>query len=1001
MIVFCRKYIKNYFFSCRFQYFFVPLHSLINVSVQMKRLFFFLALAALGCMPLSAKQYAYRTVEGDPLKARIYTLDNGLTVYLTQNKEKPEILTYIVVRAGAQNDPLESTGLAHYQEHIMFKGTERYGTTDYEAERPNLLAIDSLYELYGATTDPERRKAIYHLIDSFSYESSKIAIANEFDKLMSGIGATGVNAYTAEAMTCYHEVIPATELARWAIIESDRFQNLVIRGFHTELEAVYEEFNMYSAMDREKVILAIDQTLYPAIPYRQHTVLGTQEHLKNPSIRNIRAFYDTYYRPNNVAICLSGDFEFDEAMDIIDTYFGDWQPKQSPEPIRYTQPDLKSHKDTIVYGNEAPELWMAWKMPPVTDADMPALEVMNLVLQNGKCGLIDVDLEQKQALLSAFGALQTNGDYSTFYLVGSPKEKQKLEDVRTILLAEIDKLKRGEFSENLLKAIIRNEKRQKLLEQQYNEGRIGSFITAHVYGIPYEEIVRDIALKEAVTKDEVVRVANKYFTDSYACVIKQCAPGSNPPKMDKPAITPIEMNREKSSLFYQSLMAVETERPRPQFLDFDKDLSRSVLPNGVELLYCRNKENDLTDLSFVAHKGTDQEPKIEWACNLLNYLGTASLSTAEYQQALYAQAAEVSVGAGLNDTYFYIHGLNESMSEALRLMEDHVLTAQPDKAVLKEIIRDEKKGHADAKKDQQACMGQISEYGLYGADVVRHRTFTPKQMKKLSAEDLLATLRTVVPAIERVEYYGPLSEDEVKALLASSQFLAKADASMRKPAQRVSIQKTPKTEILVAPYKANNVFISAVANWGETYDPKQLAVAFLFNEYFAGSMGGIVFQEMRESRALCYAAWAGYRLASYKGDPNYINKGVLTQNDKLKDCILTLTDICDNMPVSQAAFENAKASAMLQLGQTRYVRSQPINAYIEYTQRGWNHDYYKDVYDQLPNLTINDIVAFQKEHVANKTYRYMILGNPKELDMKYLKSLGTVKKLSLKDIFVY
>lgn len=966
----------------------------------MKRLFIALALIVMS-FGLSAKEYAYKSVPGDPMQARIYTLDNGLTVYLTQNKEKPEILTYIVVRAGAQNDPLESTGLAHYQEHIMFKGTERYGTTDYEAERPNLLAIDSLYELYGSTTDPERRKAIYHLIDSFSYEGSKIAIANEFDKLMAGIGATDVNAYTSSAMTCYHEVIPASELGRWAIIEADRFQNLVIRGFHTELEAVYEEFNMNATRDIRKVLLALDQTLYPNVPYRQHTILGTQEHLKNPSIKNIRAFYDTYYRPNNVAICLSGDFEFDEAMDVIDTYFGTWRPKQSPAPVRYAQPDLKAHKDTVVYGNEAPEVWMAWKMPAVTHEDIPALEVLSLVLQNGKCGLIDVDVEQKQTLLSAAGGLDAESDFSTFYLFGSPKEKQKLEDVRTILLAEIEKLKKGDFSEDMLKAIIRNEKRRELLYQQYNEGRIQPFIMAHVYGIPYEELVHDIDRKEAVTKDDVVRVANKYFTDSYACVLKQCAPGSNPPKMDKPAITPIEMNREASSLFYQSVMAIETERPKPQFLDFDKDLSRSVLPNGVELLYCRNTENDLTDLTFVANKGTDQDPKIEWANDLLDYLGTASLSTAAYKEALYAQAAEVNVGAGLNDTYFYIHGLNESMSEALRLMEDHVLTAKPDIAVLKEIIRDKKKEHADAKKDQQACMRQLSEYGLYGADVMRHRTITPKQMRKLSAGALLATLRAVIPAINRVEYYGPLSEEEVKNMLASSQFMAQADTAARKPAKRIPIQETPQPEVLVAPYKANNVFIAAMANRGEIYNPKELAIVNLFNEYFCGNMGGIVFQEMRESRALCYTAWAYYRLADYKGDPNFIDKGVLTQNDKLKDCILTLTDICDSLPLSQAAFENAKASAMLRLGQTRYVRSQPINAYIRYTQRGWDHDYYREVYDEVQKLTLKDIEEFAKQRMANRTYRYMVLGDPKELDMDFLSTIAPVRKLSIKDIFVY
>ena len=427
-------------------------------------------LLSLFAIAIQAKEYPYKTVEGDPLQARIYTLDNGLTVYLTQNKEKPEIQTFIAVRAGSQNDPLESTGLAHYLEHIMFKGTRQYGTTDYERELPNLRAIDSLYELYCKTVDPEKRKAIYHQIHSFSYQSSKIAIANEFDKLISGIGATGVNAYTSTEMTCYHEVIPAGELTRWAMIESDRFQHLVIRGFHTELEAVYEEFNMNSTRDNRKVFLALDQALFPDIPYRQHTTLGTQEHLKNPSLVNIRRFYDTYYRPNNVAVCLSGDFEFDHAIAVVDRWFGAWEPRPIPAFHKPEQADLKAPKDTTVYGNEAPQVWLGWKLPDVRHEDIDALEIMAEVLQNGKCGLLDVDVNQKQLVLYAASGINTGNDYSMFLMLGAPKEKQDLGEVRRVLLAEADKLKKGEFSEDMLAAIIKNMKRNWTAVQQQPRG---------------------------------------------------------------------------------------------------------------------------------------------------------------------------------------------------------------------------------------------------------------------------------------------------------------------------------------------------------------------------------------------------------------------------------------------------------------------------------------------------------------------------------------------------
>ena len=965
----------------------------------MKKIYF--ALMAFLALSVQAKEYKYQSVEGDPLQARIYKLDNGLTVYLTRNTEKPEIQTFIAVRAGSQNDPEESTGLAHYQEHIMFKGTQNYGTTNYAKELPNLLAIDSLYEIYGQTTDPAQRKAIYHQIDSFSYESSKIAIANEFGRLMGEIGASQLNAFTSTDQTCYHEIIPAGELTRWAKIESDRFRNLVVRGFHTELETVYEEFNMRSSMDYDKVNLAIDQLLYPNVPYRQHMVIGTQEHLKNPSIKNIRKFYDMYYRPNNVAICLSGDLDFDNTIKIIDAYFGKWEPKEIPTPDRYEQPDLKAHKDTVVYGKEAPEVWMAWKMPDIKHKDIDALEVMDMVLKNGKCGLVDLDIEQKQQLLSCQAWIETAGDFSTYFMVGSPKEKQSLEDVRQIMLAEIEKLKKGEFEEDMLKGIIRNKKRSELRHLQDNVARVMPFITAHIYQIPYEDIVNDLARKEKITKDDVVRVANKYFNDNYVCVLKEHNENANPPKMDKPEITPIEMNRNVSSEFYDQLMVQPTERSKPQFLDFNKDLSRSMLPNSVELLYRQNTENELSTLAFVVKKGTDQDPYLSFAADMLGYLGTDKLSAEQYQKALYNEAAEAMVISEENVSYFYLYGLKESLPAALALMEEHVMTAQPDDAVLKELVKDHIKAHEDAKKDQWTCMSYMTQYGMFGAEAQKMRTLLPSDMKKMQPADLLARLRRLVPAVERVIYYGPLPETEVKNMLASSKMLAQADASKRIQPKHIERQQVNRNEVNIVPYKANNLIMITYANWGEVYDIKDRAIVQLFNAYFSGSMGGVVFQEMRESRALCYASWARYLMADYKGECNYIEKGVLSQNDKLKDCIVTFNEICNNMPLSQTAFDNAKEAVIKQIEQRRFVRDGAIWSYLNFENLGWDHDIFEEVYQEVQKLTLEDVVAFQKKHVADRANRYMILGDSKELDMNFLKTLGPVKKLSLKDIFVY
>ena len=961
----------------------------------------FLLLAA--SVALAAQALDYKTVAGDPTGTRIYTLSNGLTVYLSYNPIKPEIQTYIAVKAGSQNDPLESTGLAHYQEHIMFKGTKQYGTTDYEKEKAYLDRIDDLYEKYGKTSDPEERKAIYHLIDSISYLSSQISIANEFDKLMQLIGATGVNAYTSTDRTCYHEVIPAGELERWAMIESDRFQNLVVRGFHTELETVYEEFNLYSTQDNDKVDLAIDQLLCPEIPYRQHTVLGTQEHLKSPSLKNIKWFYNQYYRPNNVAIILSGDFDYEHAMDIIERYFGDWKPNEKLEPFKvYDQKPLAAHKDSIVYGVEAPEVWLAWLLPDVTNEDIPAFTMLGEVLYNGKCGLIDSDVMQQQRLLSAWAYLNRGNDYSMFYAYGQPKSKQKKEEVKLILLEEVEKIRRGEFDEHILKAIINNFRRYEMTSRDNNGYRARVCLNSFIYGIPYEELLFETDRLEKVTKEDIVRVANKYLGDSYACVYKEQGEGALPPEMVKPTITPIEMNRDKQSDFVEKISRMKAEELKPQFLDFHKDVQVSELQKGQEFVYKTNTTNALFNLTFTFDRGDWQHPELSLLGTYMGYLGTGRLSTQQFQRELYNLACEMWVSVHSYETTIGIYGLQENMDEALRLLEDWILTATPDEAKYKELTSDVEKAHNDSKSDQRSCFGQLAGCGLYGLEAIRNNTLTPKQMKQLSGGKLLTEFRSFLPGIAHVVYYGPMRQDEImKKLITDSRLLAMSDpAAMNQPKHVLPVE-VRKSEVWVAPYKANNLYFYGYANWGEVYTPKDEAVIRLFNEYFDGSMGGIVFQEMRESRALCYASGATFVTPDYEGEHNYFTNFIISQNDKIKECMETFATICNDLPKSEAAFQQAKTSLLKSMEKRRYVGYGAISSFLYFRDLGWDHDWNEDIYQAVQNMTLDDVINFQREHIANLKYRYMILGDPKRIDLNFLKTQGELRQLKIKDIFVY
>ena len=320
-------------------------------------------------------------MDGDPTKTRIYTLDNGLKVYLSVNDEEPRIQTYIAVRVGGKNDPAQTTGLAHYFEHLMFKGTEQFGTTDYAAEKPMLDEIERLFEVYRVTTDEDERAAIYRTIDSISYEASKLAIPNEYDKLMSIIGASGTNAFTSTDMTVYVEDIPSNQIENWAMIEADRFKNPVLRLFHTELETIYEEKNMSLTQDSRKVYEAMNAALFPNHPYGKQTVLGTQEHLKNPSITNVKNYHKTYYVPNNMAICMAGDFDPDEVIRIIDKYFGDMQPNPDLPKLEFepekpiTEPIVKD-----VYGLESESISIGWRLPASKDRSNDIAQMAGFIL---------------------------------------------------------------------------------------------------------------------------------------------------------------------------------------------------------------------------------------------------------------------------------------------------------------------------------------------------------------------------------------------------------------------------------------------------------------------------------------------------------------------------------------------------------------------------------------------------------------------------------------------
>lgn len=961
----------------------------------MKKAFVLLVAAVVAASACSPK---YESVKGDPLQARIYTLDNGLKVYMTVNKDEPRIQTYIAVRSGGKNDPADNTGLAHYLEHMMFKGTELFGTQDYEAEKPMLAAIDSLFEVYRTLTDPQERLDLYHQIDSISYEASKIAIPNEYDKLMSIIGSEGSNAYTSNDVTCYVEEIPSNQLENWARIEADRFKNCVFRGFHTELEAVYEEKNMGMASGSENAMEALDSMLFQGHQYGSQTVIGTQDHLKNPSLVAIRKQKDTYYVPNNVAICLSGDFDPDEVMALVKKYFGDWKP--NPQlPVWNVAPvkELKEPAVKEVWGNEADFVMMAWRTPGANSTGSDASAIVGSVLYNGMAGLIDLNVMQQQKVLGAMVFPYDLADYGQFLVEVMPKEGQSLEEARDIVLAEFEKLRKGDFSEELVEAAKANWKLRQMRSLESNRSRADKFVDSFINGTSWASEVQKADRIAALSKEDIVKWANDYLgPENYAIVFKHNGKDPNEKKIEAPRITPIVTNRDKQSTFLQEIAASEPAPIEPVFVDFSKDMTVTSL-DGLQLLYKHNDRNDIASLSFRYDKGSDNDPLLSLASDYISYLGTAEASAADIATRMYGLACSQNLNVGGNTTVLAINGLGENIGKALAIAEDLIAGAQPDEAILGELKADLVRGRADAKMNQRACNSALQNYIIYGPEYIKARTLSNEALMKVTSEQLLGALRDLSLKQHTILYYGPASLEEVKALLATHKTRGLEPLQKTHPAKLV----TPSKQVVLAPYTARQFNYVQYSNRGEQLDLAQDPYIDLFNEYYGGGMNAIVFQEMRESRALAYSAGARLTTPGFKGDSYAFRATIASQNDKLEKAVRGFDEIIEELPQAPENLEIAKAAILSKLRTQRTIGNAVLYSYLNARELGLTEPREKQVFEKVGALTMEDLLATHEKWIKGRTYWYAILGDPKDLDMDFLKTLGPVQQVSLEEIFGY
>jgi zinc protease len=967
-----------------------------------KTILYFLALITIFSACSEKKEetkssYQFETVANDPLDVKIYTLKNGLKVYMSINKDEPRIQTAIAVKAGSKNDPSDATGLAHYLEHMLFKGTSKLGSLDWEKEKVYLQQISDLYEQHRATKDSLDRIKIYSKIDSLSYLAAKLVAPNEFDKIVSALGGQNTNAFTSVEQTVYINDIPSNELEKFLILESERFSELVLRIFHTELETVYEEFNRGQDNDYWKTFHAFDRTMFKKHPYGTQTTIGTSEHLKNPSMEKIHEYFNTYYVPNNMAICLAGDIDPEKTIEWIEKYFGDMKSKEVPkftyekeEPI--TQPEIVD-----VYGPMSEWTTIGYRFPGTGSEEIPYLEVLSGVLSNGQAGLMDLNLLQKQKLIGASASVEGRKDYTIFEMSGNPKSGQTLEETKALLLAQIDSVKQGKFDDWLIDAVIKDMKLSDIRNSESNRQRAAALFDAFIMEKDWADYVNRYEKLEKVTKQGLIDFCNKNFNENYIVINKRNGKDETVSKVAKPKITPLDINRDTSSTFKKMLDSIPSQRLEPIYVDYKKEIEEKSIKGKIPYSHVANTTNDLFMLEYILDMGTDNMKEIGLAVDYLQYLGTDKYSPEEIQKELFKLGLYFDVYSSNDQVYVYLGGLKESFEDGVKLFEHLINNAQPNEDALKELINDELKNRADQKKNKFSILYTgLYQYAVYGKNSPVLTKLSNSELTNLSADKLTDIVKSITKYNHKVYYYGPHKSDEVVSVLEKEHITPETLLAYPEKAQREELEIN-KNQVFFVDYDMVQTEILMVAK-GDKFNPSIMPYAMMFNEYFGSGLSSIVFQEIRETKALAYSAYAAYRTPSKKEKSYYLTAYVGTQADKLNNAVDAMLELMNNMPKAEKSFESSKLAALKQIETNRTSRSRIYWSRERANDLGFDYDYKKDNYEAIKKISVDDLAKFFEENIKGKNYTFLVIGNKKNVNKKELARMGEVKELKIDDV---
>ena len=934
------------------------------------------------------------------LEVKELKLSNGMTVWLNEDHSQPKVFGAVVVKAGAKDCP--NTGIAHYFEHIMFKGTDRIGTTDYAAEKPWLDSISAQYDLLSQTKDEAIRTRIQKHINELSIKAADYVIPNEYSRLISKYGGSSLNAGTGQDLTYYHNSFLPQFMEQWCWLNSERLMTPVFRGFQGELENVYEEKNR-AADDMGDVQDKIFKAVFKTQPYA-YPVLGSTENLKNPRLSDMAAFFKKYYVASNMCLILCGDIRPDAALvTLLEKTFGRVQTGPVPERRKSPMPAIEAGDRQQIklpiplIGAEA----LVFKAPTEYEADANALDLANMLLYNGKAGLLDSLTNEHKVLVSA---AMTAGldDAAGSAIIVIPNLFGKMKKAEGRVLEQVQQVMDGNFSEEQVEIL----KQQMLMDAQRELETISSrsqrMVMTFSKGRSWQDVLDKIEGIRRLTKADVVAAARKYYGGNYITLSKKYG---TPKKetLKQPGYKPVSpKNLDAKSAFALQLEQIPVKDMAVRTVDFGQDIVIKPLNNHVTLYYKDNPVNDVFTFTLRYKDGELHTPALSVLGSCLSQLGTDSLNRQQLGQAWQRIGATMEVVPG--DVAFSINltGPDRQLVPALRLLAHFLRSAKGDQKALKDAKDEDRIDRKSFGKQKDDVLRPAIHRIAYGERSSYLKQLSRKEVKALKNEDLMALFRELQQYDCELFYCGRQPIEYVAAQAQQALPLSQCTKPQADTFRPFLQYDEPVVYFYHVPKSRQNYIVSYDAI-GALPTQEERVKFKLWDEYFGGGMSSVLFQNVREFRSLAYAT-GGSAFTTSLAQHSDASQGYVTvtgtQADKTLEALSTVDSLLRQLPMKENNLEAARQSVLNDI-QNNYPTFRTLGKYVANQLRdGYVSDPNTGIARGIPSVTSQDIMQFHQKHVtSNKNRIWIVIGDRKLTDMKALARYGKVVELRKEDVY--